>query len=189
MTATALCFVDTETTGLDPLLHEVWEFAGIAADHDPDAGLLVVHQVVHLDVPTGLANADGTALRIGGYYGRRHQGRLPGVSRPPAHAAAEQIALAVADRNLVGVNPAFDAAFLGALLRRHGQAPAWNYHLIDLIALAAGVKQAAPPWKSTDLAETFGVTVDDDERHTALGDASWAMRWYAAIYGLQVVDA
>lgn len=36
-----LCFIDTETTGLDPVLHEVWEVAVILRDRPPDHAELV----------------------------------------------------------------------------------------------------------------------------------------------------
>lgn len=40
------------------------------------------------------------------------------------------------------------------------------------------------PWKSDDLSLACGVTPPDEtERHTALGDARWAMRWYDAMTG------
>ena len=40
-----------------------------------------------------------------------------------------------------------------------------------------------PPWKSDDLSAALGITVSEDERHTALGDARWAMRIYDAVMG------
>jgi len=41
----------------------------------------------------------------------------------------------------------------------------------------------ALPWKSDDLSAALGVTVSDEDRHTALGDARWAMRIYDAVMG------
>ncbi len=41
-----------------------------------------------------------------------------------------------------------------------------------------------PPWKSDDLARACGVEPPTGgERHTAVGDARWAARWYDAITG------
>lgn len=40
------------------------------------------------------------------------------------------------------------------------------------------------PWKSDDLSRLVGVTpAADEDRHTALGDAKWAMRIYDAVMG------
>lgn len=41
-----------------------------------------------------------------------------------------------------------------------------------------------PPWRSDDLARAGGVEPPSEEdRHTALGDARWAMRWYDTLTG------
>jgi DNA polymerase III epsilon subunit-like protein len=37
------------------------------------------------------------------------------------------------------------------------------------------------PWKSDDLSAKLGVTVSDEDRHTALGDARWARAIYDAV--------
>lgn len=44
--------------------------------------------------------------------------------------------------------------------------------------------QLQPPWRSDDLSRACGVEPPSDEdRHTALGDARWAMRWYDVLVG------
>jgi hypothetical protein len=40
---------------------------------------------------------------------------------------------------------------------------------------------AAPPWNSDELSRAVGVEPDEDERHTALGDAKWARAIYDAV--------
>jgi hypothetical protein len=42
-------------------------------------------------------------------------------------------------------------------------------------------EEALEPWNSDDLSAALGVTVSDEDRHTALGDAKWAMRIYNAV--------
>ncbi|HTE66667.1 MAG TPA: hypothetical protein VK736_10485, partial [Candidatus Binatia bacterium] len=79
--------------------------------------------------------------------------------------------------------------------------PAWHYHLIDVEALAVGWLSGlrsettlatgayagfvpSLPWDSDDLSRACGVEpASEAERHTALGDARWAMRLYDAIVG------
>lgn len=103
--------------------------------------------------------------------------------------------------HIVGSVPNFDTETLAAMLRRHGLCPAWHYHLIDVENLAVGFLRAdarAPgvivpefvteamtlPWKSDDLSRACGVEPPTaEERHTALGDARWAMRMYDRITG------
>jgi hypothetical protein len=123
--------------------------------------------------------------------------------------AAEAVAIWTHGAHLVGSVPNFDAETLAPLLREHGHIPAWHYHLIDGENLAVGyligrwaqAKQDAPatgtqveegpfdiglPWKSDEISRAVGVEPPtDDERHTALGDARWAMRMYDAITGLE----
>ncbi len=45
------------------------------------------------------------------------------------------------------------------------------------------IKHASPPWKSDDLSAALGIKVSDEDRHTALGDAKWAMAIYDAVTG------
>lgn len=108
--------------------------------------------------------------------------------------------------HIVGSVPGFDAEVLAALLRDDALTPTWHYHLIDVDTLAVGwlarrlVADAeaaavtipakarawdlAQPWTSDDLSRALGVEPPSEaERHTALGDARWAMRVYDAVMG------
>jgi hypothetical protein len=105
--------------------------------------------------------------------------------------------------HLVGAVPNFDAEVLANRMRANDICPSWNYHLVDVEPLAAGwlhrhaavlenreatVDEAArlrqlatPPWKSDNLTAALGVEVSEEDRHTALGDARWAMRVWDAV--------
>lgn len=119
------------------------------------------------------------------------------VSEP---RAAEIVERWTRGAHVVGSVPNFDTECLAAMLRRHGLCPAWHYHLIDVEPLAIGWLRGLmsadgyadksfctdidtePPWKSDDISRACGVEPPgDDERHTALGDARWAMRLYDQI--------
>ena len=120
----SLIFLDTETTGLDPDRHEVWEIA-YAIDDGPIESGVVLHS---------LRYADPTALVMNGYWRR-----APSVD---ADQSAGDLAgfegglrSALKGATIVGANPAFDAAFLRA---RWGETP-WHYRLWDIEAYAAGV--------------------------------------------------
>lgn len=190
MTNATLCFIDCETTGLDPDRHEIWEVGMI---HRNEAG----HDLEYVwQLPVDLAAADPIALNIGRFHDRRwpqgnHGGGLKGVRE-------EGISLAVspddmeewADRfvsltrgaHLVGNVVSFDAERLWKLLRKHGQCPMWHYHLIDVEAMTAGLMGFGPPWSSDELSQAVGVEKPSgDELHTALGDARWARDLYDAV--------
>lgn len=200
---TLLAFVDTETTGLDPDRHEIWEVGLIRRDPDDQTD---TEYTWRLSVDLG--KAEPIALTVGGYYRRQND---PNNHDPDKIAKsptwfAHQFSELTHGAHLVGANPSFDDAFLKRLLRANGACPGWSYHLVDVEALAAGYLRgrarglaldgdvlkypgiidtskevAPPPWSSSDLSRAVGVNPDDFERHTALGDARWARAIYDAV--------
>jgi hypothetical protein len=189
-----LCFIDTETTGVHPG-RQVWEVAMIRREGGRQ-------QECDFFVDVDLSAADPFGLKVGGFYDRHPAGRwlsnqgggsivFPRGRDSGQHVDRETAAYVVArfthGAHLVGAVPNFDAETLALLLREHGLTPAWHYHLVDVEALAVGALAAGGqpptlPWKSDDLSKMLGVEPpSDDERHTAMGDAQWAMRLYDAI--------
>jgi len=196
-TVAPLCFIDTETTGVHPD-RRVWEVAMIRRDQEGEFEWLL--QITDVD----LSNADPFGLKIGGFY-ERHVSITGGWETSPADVmmfrteaeVAKTVEKITRGAHLVGAVPNFDADCLDKMLRRHKLIPAWHYHLIDVEAMAVGYLNAkvaagevfadevfTPPWNSDDLSRDCGVLPpSDEERHTALGDARWAMRWYDAMTG------
>lgn len=217
---TSLAFIDTETTGLDPDRHDIWEIGLIVRSHrvpDRDGEW-------HWQLQPDLAKADPSGLRVGRFYERIHSDisivhwRGKQLSAPPEYDdkvmranspsdIAHRLANLLDGAHMVGAVPSFDAAFLTRFLRQHGQCPTWHYHLIDVEALAAGwvagtvaeaqaARQARgddrpvggsadphPPWDTDALSEAVGAVLEPADRHTALGDARWAMAVYDAVMG------
>lgn len=196
---TPLVFIDTETDGVHPD-RKVWEVAMIRRD---DSGEESTSFFVEIDLST----ADPFGLKIGGFFDRHPLGRAVNSSDlapiksqydQTAHAsvldeadAAFKVAKWTHGAHLVGAVPNFDAEVLSGLLRDNRLTPSWHYHLIDVEAMAVGalvssrLRTDVPlPWKSDDLSRDLGVEPPgEDERHTALGDARWAMRIYDRIMG------
>lgn len=180
--------VDTETTGLDPARHEVWEIAVIDREDGTE----------HLwRMKPDLVKADPAALRVGRYYDRARD-MCGGCMRPDraydligwtgkdpyewsSPAAVAEVAASLLDgATLIAANPAFDAGFLAVFLNRHGQAATWHYRLRDIGSMAWAWLQAhhLPHHLDTpsmdagtdDFACALGVEPEKFERHTALGD-------------------
>jgi hypothetical protein len=154
-----------------------------------------------------LGNADLKSLEIGRFYERHPQmnGR-PGSARVVRETAAlARVEKLTRNAHLVGAVVNFDTEVLGNRMRETGICASWHYHLIDCEALAIGYLSgrgwplanpgdpealatelfdpAQLPWKSDDLSAALGVTVSEEERHTALGDARFALRVYDVVMG------
>lgn len=193
-----LCFIDTETTSLR---HDrrAWEIGIIARTNGKD----VEH---HFFIDTDgldLGNADVMSLRIGRFYDRHPQITMdePRYHQPGSVEDEIEVLSAVEavtrGAHLVGAVVSFDADVLGQRMRANGICPSWHYHLIDVEAMAVGATAHAAardgsgremagsitvlPWKSEALSRALGVDPDEFERHTALGDARWAMAMYDAV--------
>lgn len=197
---TPLCFIDTETTGVHPG-RRAWEIAIIRRDEKGQRKLVL--QIEDID----LSNADPFGLKVGRFYDRHflyartHDTASEHYRLVKEAGAARLVEYYTRGAHLVGAVPSFDAEVFDDMLRRHGLIPAWHYHLIDVEALAVGWLSAAAhfergprvelglPWKSDDLSLALGVEpASEEERHTALGDAHWAMRLYDAITGGRLRD-
>lgn len=190
-----LCFVDTETTGLDPDRHDIWE-VGLIVRHGDDTEHPGEEDSYVWQLPVDLSKADPISLGICKLHERRwpeldYPGYVPshddglgghaGYVIPPENlnAWAKLFVRLTYGAHLVGNVVSFDAERLTKLLKRHGQVPMWHYHIVDVEAMAAGALGWSPPWDSKVLCEALGVTMPtDEELHTALGDAAWSARLY-----------
>ena len=167
-----LVFLDTETTGLNPEIHEMWEYSPIVREDDGSQRSFTRH------IPgVSLYNADPMALRIGRFYDR-----YTPVSIPPRDMASEAARL-LSGATLVGANPSFDAAFMAKFLRQNNQAPAWNHRMVDVEVLAMAALKLPEPVGLVKSAELLGIAVDKEAAHTASYDAYLAMEIYDLVIG------
>lgn len=187
-----IVFIDTETTGLQAHRHEVWEIA-IIERRNSGAVFEDVEHVWH--VRPDLQKADPAALRLNRFYERTApldawKPGQPGKGWDPQREASREVARLLAGATIVGLNPTFDVAFFERWLWAQGQCGAWDYHLVDVRAMALGWLHAKvePPERigmSSDvLAVACGVDPVVDGRHTAIGDARWVRDWYDKLTGV-----
>lgn len=191
-----LAFVDTETTGLDPFLHDAWEIAVVlrkAGDADTEHVFRILPDI---------SNADPKALRINRYFERV---TADGWQWDDRQAAAQRMYGLLNGAVMVGSNPAFDAEMIAHLFGHYYDQPKpWHYRTIDVATLAVGALYGRAsewtrkdcdatwydkvanavgwPWKSYDVSRH--VEVEPPVKavaHTALGDARWARDVWDAV--------
>ena len=192
--------IDMETTGLGEF-DEPWEVALIRRDIDGS------ETTVHMFVQHDAWRAETLPESFLADYRERFD---PETAAPVAHLINTlQVLLAVTDGtpyelrpHLVGTNVRFDAGHLERLLQGRGVEPMWHHHVEDVTALAFGYavgawdaenqygrltpvrpRPSGPPWSSSEVSRLVGVDPDAYARHTALGDARWALAVYDAVMG------
>lgn len=180
-----LVCLDTETTGVSDDC-DIWEIGLIART---DAG--DVEYCWRLR-PSMWA-AEPTGLRISRYYERI--GVLGGAEigagyrvvhpkggdKTTADAVALELAALLDGATILGAVPDFDTRHLSKWLAERGQCGTWRYHLVDVETLAAGALRLPPPWNFDDLLGRYGLSYDEADRHTALGDARLVRDLYDAV--------
>ena len=208
----SVVFLDTETTGLDPDRHSIWEVALIIPD--PGGGTPDEHV---WQFPVVEIEADPFALDIGRWWDRRWpRGRehdeysqvdaidaLYNAHKPKGRDSAdsdrgraiapnrqwcEHFRHLTTGAHLVGAVVSFDEERLRRLLRANGVVPRWHYHLVDVEALAAGYLAGS---SVIDWSEISVPPWESHELSTAIGvdpdlfDRHTALgdaRWAKAIY-------
>lgn len=177
-----VCFIDTETLGLDADVHPIWEVALI----DPDGQERTWQVRV---TPRDIDLAHPIALEIGRFAERYDE--TDAVDPMLFCIEFEDLTRGC---HLAGAVVSFDEERLRRMFWREGIKVGWHYHLIDVEALAVGwlrgytdgqEERDEPyplPWKSDNLSREIGVEPpSEEERHTALGDARWAKRIYEKV--------
>lgn len=161
---TTLCFIDTETTGLDPRIHQPYEVCFWLEGADEPTTLWLPHTLEH---------ADAQALRIGGYFDRD---QVPWVDD---NYAREWLIRDLRGVTLVGANPAFDAA----MLRRFIGTEVWHYRFIDVSDGAMFLFGWDRPRSLLDTAAAVrdaGYDIPEPD-HTAEGDVRTTRAIYDAL--------
>jgi DNA polymerase III alpha subunit (gram-positive type) len=159
-------FLDLETTGLEAGFDDITEFGWILDD-----GTERQFFVEHFRQPSAWV------LEKTDYRTRV----LPAPKWPLRHVLAalagdcEHLAAGGGAVYVVGACPAFDDRFL-----RHAYSTAfavprdapYNYHVIDIEAVAMGFLGHDAPCKLSELREALGISGENPAKHTALADAA-----------------
>ena len=166
---TTLCFIDTETTGLDARIHQPYEVCWWREDQPkPESAAL----------PHSLNMADGAALRIGGYFDRDFR---PETDRNDYWV--QRLARDLNGVTLVGSNPAFDAA----MLTRFIGTAVWHHRMINVADGAMWVFDLdRPPGlaQTVELLAGRGYEIPEPN-HTAEGDVRTTRAVYEALRAIR----
>lgn len=164
-----IAIIDTETTGLDPRVHEVIEVAIIKEWRDGR-----VEEWATKVKPMNLAVAEEFALKVNGY--KDHPELWDDA--PPFSEIAPLVAAKLEGCVLVGHNVSFDLDFLNEALLRVGSAAKLPYHKIDTVTLAYVflVPKGLKSLSLDPIREFLGWPKDG--AHTALVDARDARRLF-----------
>lgn len=168
-----LCFVDTETTGLDPAVAEVIEIA--ITRREPDGRESRYYTLV---APENIKTASPKALEINGYA--ENPSRWD--KAPLMSEVGPEIIAFLEGGILVGHNVAFDERMLVANLKRAGVPGRVPYHKIDTVTLVyehlfpKGLKRAS----LGSVREFLGWS--EEGAHTAVKDVEDAMRLFDLLW-------
>lgn len=175
---TQLAFVDTETLGLDERIHPIWEIAVVLHTPVGDGQVEVTEHAWQLLVSEhDISRADPKALEITRFHERYDASMALGVLM----TIDLLVELLEPGCILVGNVVSFDEERLRRLFRIAGHPWPWHYHLVDVESVAAGALGIEPPWESEKLSAALGIVPPEGEdRHSALADARWAQKMYAA---------
>lgn len=118
------CFLDCETTGLNPEIHEMLEFAAIKAIADGDATLVLKIRPEHIET------AEPKALEINGYN------EAEWADAMDLREAGPIILAFLKNTVIIGHGVGFDIGFIEALLKKAGCYERVSYHTIDTCSIA-----------------------------------------------------
>jgi len=159
-----LAYVDVETTGLDPDIHEVIQVAIMVEDQNTGKVLRQMEQRIK---PQNIESASPKALEINGYAENTHLWDNAPIMN---QELATQIAHMLKDCILVGQNVGFDKGFLQKLLKKYKMWDWVGHHTIDTASLA--LEHLGPLGiKSVSLHNTCKVLgITNRNEHDALAD-------------------
>ena len=170
-----LAFIDIETTGLNPALHEIVEVGCIITAPD----LKIIDEFELKIKPEHLETADPTSLKVSHYDPSLWK------SAKALPEAMRTLGEKVRDCIMVGHNVAFDSGFLEYAFGKTGIGNSMHYHKLDTISIAWAKLHKEPDLEHFSLRELclrFGIK--NEKSHTALSDARATFELYKKLMQL-----
>ncbi len=175
-------FVDIETTGLDPDIHEIISIGCIIGEWQSETTIKVVEKFEIKIKPEFIERAHERSLRVNKYT-KESWGDAISLKK-----AMEQFAKKTEGAIMVSHNVSFDAGFLEKAFKTTDIPPSMHYHKLDTISLAYAVL------KDTDvkryslqyLCDYF--EIKNVNPHTALADTEALFALFLKLMHSSVVE-
>jgi len=177
-----LAFIDLETTGLDPTVHEIIEIGCIIAKQTPRAGKgPLVEKVEEFDIkvkPEHIETATPEALRINKYS------EAEWLFASSLEQAVKQLAPKINGAIVVGQNVPFDLSFLEAAFKKVGVPFDVHIFKLDIVSIAFAKfydDESMQKFGNYTLCERLGIK--NEKAHTALSDIRSSFDVYKKLLG------
>ena len=179
-----LAFIDTETTGFDPVANEMIEIGGLIVRQIPVSGrgprLEVIDEFEFKIKPERLETANPEALRINVYND------ADWLFAPSLSEVMKIVQGKTAGCIIVGQNVAFDWAFVNESFKKCGLENKLHYHKLDILPMAFAKNyhdDSLKYYRLEDLARHYGV--ENANAHTALADARATFEIYKKVLEIE----
>lgn len=164
-----LAFIDTETTGTDPEIHEIIELAVIIARQVERPGkgpsLEIIEECEWKIKPEHIEKADEQALRVNGYN------EVDWMFAVDRKKAMEEFAKKTQSAIFISHNLVFDYAFVMKAFEETGVQNLMHYGKLDTISMALARLYDAPQADKFSLRALCELLkVENSKAHTALAD-------------------
>lgn len=170
-----LAFIDLETTGLDPIKHEIIEIGCVLTDRN----FKILEEFDLKIKPENIENADKTSLKI------NHFNEADWASAYSLKEALKIFSKKVQNCIMIGHNVTFDSSFLERAFIQAGIKNLMHYHKLDTISIAwAKLHQEADldHFSLRELCLYF--KIENKNAHSALSDARAAFELYKKLINL-----
>ncbi|MFA6256985.1 MAG: 3'-5' exonuclease [Candidatus Paceibacterota bacterium] len=168
-------FIDTETSGLNLMKHELLQIGCVLTTPD----LEVIEEFEIKVKPERIEDADPVSLKVCHYKEEEWTDALPLAEAMKIFADKVEGAI------MVGHNVAFDAGFLEYGFNKIGKANTLHYHRLDTVSVAWAKLHREPDLDHLSLRELclrFGIK--NERAHTALSDARATYELYKKLMEL-----
>jgi len=161
-----LVFLDVETTGFDPIKHEIVELGAVVVEPQGSyQNLKVLHELDIKVKPTRIEDADPGALRVNGYD------EAQWMFAHDLAEAMQELSAKAKGCSIVAHNIAFDWSFIQQAYDTTGVENTLHYQKLDTLSMAFIKLHKDPDLSNLSLralCEYFGIV--NTNAHTALAD-------------------